>query len=499
VITAKPTIASRLNRLPIIPTHRRITCIIGVGLFFEFYEFFLASVLASAIAREFHIPNGSFLLQMLLASTSIGMLFGAIALNYLADRVGRRIAFFLNLGIYSLFSLVSAFSPNPLFLIITRFIAGVGVGAELPLCDSYLSDMLPSRSRGRFIAWAYTLSFFGLPLLGFLASLLVPHNLLGLSGWRWVCIVGALGAVIVWFLRQGLPESPRWLEAVGRTQEANTIVERMEAEARDVTHSELPAPQIDEVPAKATTPFQVITQPLYRGRVIMLSVFHFFQPFSINGFGLLVPLILRAKGLTIQDSLAYSAISYIGYPLGSFLATFIVERIERKWLLAISGLMMVIFGIGFGFSTAIVAILACGFVFTISSTIFGDAWHVYQGELFPTHARATVAGVAYSASRVSTALLPFILVPVLYGSGPVAVFVVIGVTTLIALADVVLFGPNTTGRSLEQVNPVGEGEAVSSNASEEVQAVPEVLPEKVHAESETKAASEASSDMASCR
>jgi len=96
-------------------------------------------------------------------------------------------------------------------------------------------------------------------------------------------------------------------------------------------------------------------------------------------------------------------------------------------------------------------ILACGFVFTISSTIFGDAWHVYQGELFPTHARATVAGVAYSASRVSTALLPFILVPVLYGSGPVAVFVVIGVTTLIALADVVLFGPNTTGRSLEKL------------------------------------------------
>ncbi len=453
----KYSVAARLNRLPITPTHRRVTFIIGVGLFFEFYEFFLISVLTTSIAREFHISPKSPLISLLIASTAIGMLFGTIGLNYLADRVGRRLAFMLNLGVYSLFSLLGAFSPNVYILIITRFLAGLGVGAELPLCDTYLSDMLPARSRGRYISWAYTLSFFGLPLLGFLASLLVPRIPLGLSGWRWLFIIGAFGSAIVWLLRRGLPESPRWLESVGRRQEAEEFVEQVEAEARKVTGSDtLPTPHAEEVPASAATPWRAMFQSQYRGRLIMLSVFHFFEPFSINGFGLLVPLILVAKGMTITNSLAYSATSYIGYPLGSLLAALIVERLERKWLLAITGVLMILFGIGFGFSTAANAILLFGFAFAICSTIFGNAWHVYQGELFPTHARATASGLAYSASRLSTALLPFILVPVLYRSGAVAVFAIIGVATLIAVADVVFFGPNTTGRPLELVNRVSD-------------------------------------------
>lgn len=114
---------------------------------------------------------------------------------------------------------------------------------------------------------------------------------------------------------------------------------------------------------------------------------------------------------------------------------------------------MILFGVAFGFSSASAAILFFGFAFAVCSTIFSDAWHIYQGELFPTYARATASGLAYSISRISTALLPFILLPVLFRDGPVAVFAVIGVATLIALADVVFFGPSTTGRPLEYVNP----------------------------------------------
>ena len=100
-------------------------------------------------------------------------------------------------------------------LIVTRFLAGIGIGAELPLVDAYLSELLPARHRGRYTAWAYTLGFIGVPAAGFLARMLVPRQPLGIDGWRWMFVAGSLGAAIVWALRAKLPESPRWLESVG--------------------------------------------------------------------------------------------------------------------------------------------------------------------------------------------------------------------------------------------------------------------------------------------
>ena len=124
-------------------------------------------------------------------------------------------------------------------LVVTRFFAGVGIGAELPIADSYLSDLLPPRDRGRYIAWAYTLGFLGVPASGFLARGLAPIAPLGIEGWRWMFVVGALGSVVVALLRRSLPESPRWLAANGRGEEADAVVRRFEA---DVPATELPEP-----------------------------------------------------------------------------------------------------------------------------------------------------------------------------------------------------------------------------------------------------------------
>jgi MFS transporter, putative metabolite:H+ symporter len=116
-------------------------------------------------------------------------------------------------------------------LVVTRFLAGVGIGAEPPIADSYLSDLLPPRRRGRFIAWAYTIGFLGVPASGFLARGLAPHTVAGVEGWRWMFVIGALGAVVVAVLRTSLPESPRWLASAGRMDEADAVVRRFEAEA----------------------------------------------------------------------------------------------------------------------------------------------------------------------------------------------------------------------------------------------------------------------------
>ena len=284
--------AARLNRLPPTRTHRQATVIAGIGSFFDLFDIFLAGVLGTVLTQQFALDR--LWLPAALSSAFVGMFIGATVLGRFADRFGRRTAFLLNLGIYSAFTLAGAFSVNATMLIVFRFLAGIGIGAELTLVDAYLSELLPARLRGRYTAWAYTLGFVGVPAAGLLGRILVPREPFGIDGWRWLFVIGSLGAVIVWFLRTRLPESPRWLESVGRTAEAEAIVERMEKEAGAGL---LPPMQTPLAVTGASRPgLSVLVSGEYRSRVLMLGVFHVFQTIGYYGFGTLVPLVLASKG-----------------------------------------------------------------------------------------------------------------------------------------------------------------------------------------------------------
>ena len=181
--TGDTTIAARLNRLPPTRTHVQATIIAGIGSFFDLFDIFLAGVLGTVLTQQFALDR--LWLPAALSSAFVGMFIGAIVLGRLADRVGRRTAFLLNLGIYSVFTLAGAFSVNAPMLIASRFLAGIGIGAELTLVDAYLSELLPASHRGRYTAWAYTLGFLGVPAAGLLGRLLVPLEPFGIEGWRW--------------------------------------------------------------------------------------------------------------------------------------------------------------------------------------------------------------------------------------------------------------------------------------------------------------------------
>ncbi len=198
-----------MDRLPITRTHRAAMLAVGLGLFFDVYEVFLGAVLAQVLVRQFHLPKTW--LPMLLGSGFLGMAIGATSLGRMADRLGRRRAFLMGLWLYSLFSLAGAFSTGPVMLLVARFLAGIGIGAEPPLADAYLGDLLPAKVRGRGTALAYTLGFLGVPCVGFLARASASAAPLGIAGWRWVFALGALGSVVLYPLRRRLPESPRWL------------------------------------------------------------------------------------------------------------------------------------------------------------------------------------------------------------------------------------------------------------------------------------------------
>jgi len=441
------SIAARLNRLPITRTHRVVVAIAGIGTFFDLFDIFLAGVLGAVLTDRFQLSRVA--LPAVLGSGFLGMFIGALALGWLADRVGRRRAFLINLAIYSGFTLLGAFSTNAAMLVATRFAAGIGIGAEPPLVDAYLSEFLPARERGRYTAAAYTFGFIGVPAVGFLARVLVPLQPGGIDGWRWLFVAGSIGGAIVWRMRAALPESPRWLESAGRHAEAEAITARLEAEA--AAAGPLPPAAADELPAAGSSGLATLLSPAYRGRTAAICVFHIFQTVGYYGFGTLVPLVLAAKGFSVVTSLTYTSIVFFGYPLGSGLSLPLVERFDRRWLIVASAILMALFGLALGGATMPAAIITFGFAYTVVANVFSNAFHIFQAEIFPTFVRATAAGTSYGLSRLSSAVMPFVLLPLLEQRGASAMLGAVALAMLIVVADIALFAPKTTGLALERV------------------------------------------------
>ncbi|MDQ0380162.1 MFS transporter [Amycolatopsis thermophila] len=443
-MTAAQSMTTRLDRLPVTRFHRLLIAVVGVATFFDLYDLFLASTVSTVLSKEFGVSSAE--TKPLLASAFLGAFVGAVALGRLADRIGRRRAFLLTLSVYSLFTLLGAFSTDVWMLVVCRFIAGIGIGAELPLADAYLADLLPAHARGKATAWAYTIGFCGVPAAGFLARGLVGEAPLGIAGWRWLFVIGALGAAIVWALRTGLPESPRWLIAQGRHDEAEKVIQRLEKSA-DGTVDTTPVPHVEARPQRFATLFR---KP-WRTRTAMLSAFQVLQVFGYYGFGSLVPIILTAKGFDVAHSLTFSALSFLGYPIGSALSIPLMERVQRKWLIVAAAAGMAVFGLAFGYSTTGTAIIVLGFCYTAVSNVFSNAYHAYQAEIFPTSLRATAAGSAYSLSRLMTAAMPYLLLPLLEAQGATAVFAVVALAMVLLILITAVFGPRTTGRSVDEI------------------------------------------------
>lgn len=445
-------LAARMSRLPMTPTHRRAVLAVGIGLFFDIYEIFLASTISAVLAEQFHLSKGA--LPFILGSTFVGMFFGAVVLGRLADRIGRRRAFLFNITLYSVATIVGAFAPSAAFLMVARFFAGAGVGAEHPLGDTYLSDLLPAKDRGRVSTWAYTLSFLGVPAVGFLAYGLTPHAPLGIDGWRWILILGAIGGVLVMWLRRGLPESPRWLASQGRTAEAEQVVTDLERQA-GLDQTPLTASELSTVAESAAPlPLGTLGRQPYLKRLIMMIVFQLLQGFGYYGFGTLASTVLVSRGYSVTDSLLYTALTFLGYPIGSLISTPIIARLERKFVIMGSAAVMIIFGLGFALSATPVLIVGLGFLTTVASNVFSNSYHIYQAEIFPTSLRSTAVGATYSLSRLMSGLQAFILIPVLTSGGAPAMFSLVGVIMLVVIGIVAVLGPRTSGRAVEDINPL---------------------------------------------
>src|SRR5271169_2607818 len=215
---------ARLDRLPISSFHYRIFWLVGAGMFFDGYDLYVAGgVLASTIQTKFStLPQN---LQFL-SLTFVGMTLGSLITGFVGDKMGRRFTYQVNLLIFGLASLAAAFAQDMGQLIVCRFVQGLGLGAEIVVGYSTLTEFVPPQTRGRWLAFMAFLVVAGFPVTALLSYLIIPA-----WGWRPMFVIAGIGSLVVWYLRKNLPESPRWLEQQGRTGEAEALMQSIETES----------------------------------------------------------------------------------------------------------------------------------------------------------------------------------------------------------------------------------------------------------------------------
>jgi MFS transporter, putative metabolite:H+ symporter len=316
---------------------------------------------------------------------------------------------------------------------------------------AYLSELAPKAIRGRAFAVNQAIGFVCVPVISFLAYMLVPTAPLGLEGWRWVVLIGALAAPVVVYLRLGLPESPRWLAKHGRLDEADRVLSGIEAKIEAEYGRPLPAPGPTEPVAPASR-FVDLWAPGVRARVILMSVFNIFQTIGFYGFNNWVPSLLVKQGITVSTSLGYTTVIALAAPLGPLLGFFLGDRLERKWIIVAAAGAILVCGLIFGQARDSALIIAMGVALTLAANIMSFSFHAYQQELFPTGIRARAAGFVYSWSRLSVIFSSFIIAFILNASGAFGVFVFIAAAMGVVMATIGIFGPRTTNLALEEIS-----------------------------------------------
>jgi MFS transporter, putative metabolite:H+ symporter len=442
------SIASRVERLPLSRFHRRFITLISLGGWFDFYDIFMMAYIGAALQHSHFLTLAEF--SHMIAAGFCGMFVGTVIFGMGSDYFGRRFAFVLMLLIYSVFTLLGAFAPNGSALIVLRGLAGIGIGAELVVIDTYVSEMVPGRARGRYVAITQFVGFTAIPVVALLSRLLVPTRWL-VDGWRWVMLIGAVGALFAWYIRRRLPESPRWCESAGRHEQAELIMRAIEKEVETEIRKPLPAPDPLTVTPSQRMPFRELWHPAYRGRTVMLMVFHLLQTIGLYGFANWAPTFLLKQGKSLGQSLEYSFLIAIVSPLGPLLGILTAERVERKQAIVILSLLMAITGLGFPFASRAMAVVGIGALLTVFSYWFSAVLHAYQAELFPTRARATGVGFTYSWSRLS-AVFSTLIIGVLLSKGVLAVFVFMAAAMIGVALVVGIFGPRTNKVPLEQIS-----------------------------------------------
>lgn len=438
--TEELKIGARMDALTTNKEHRKLFAYIGAGAMIDAYDVYIAAGVSAALVSTGFAGVSE--VAVFMSMTFFGMLLGAATAGFVGDKFGRRMSYQINLLVFAVAGFAAALAPSFEFLVGTRFIMGIGLGAELVLAAAILGEFVPPRSRGRWTALLGILVNSGLLFASAIGALVISN-----FGWRWMFVIGAVLAVIVWIARTRCPESPRWLVVRGRLPEAQAIVERFEKHSATTLETNPPSPVVEAAESKDTVkrPFW---QLVVLGTVATVGVNMF-----VYGFISWMPTFFVEQGIDVSSSLAYTTAMALGAPGGGLVCLLLINRLNRRTAVVAFSIIVIPLGLAYAAAQSIVMIVIIGIALvTAIYTLVTFVLYSYMPELYPTRYRLRGTGISYTFARGASIVVPFVMSGLFVSFG---IFGPIGFVCAMAVCMIIVvfaIPVETRGRSLEDIS-----------------------------------------------
>ncbi len=447
--TIESFVGNALDEAKISPLHKKIVALIAAGYFFDVIDFtILGSIIPFILKSGFTSPAEAAAIG---SAAIFGMAIGTAGQGQFSDGFGRRFIYQFNLLLFGVFTILGALAPSVTLLVICRFIAGLGLGAEQPLAFAYAGEYAPKRIRGRILAIVHFIGGacvwpIGTALaLGF-SSLMDAQGVANPADytWRGIWLIIGAGSLIVWVFRFTLPESPRYLATHGRGEEAIKVLGRLGIDGPK-------EPLTTDVASNTKSdPFAVVFR-MFPTRVIAgMICFTAFFGIAI-GLSAWLPNIMNAKGFTITKSLQYTLAMNFAVPCASIFMMYALDKYGRKITSICAFIGAGLMAIVFANAGTPLELMVAGFVMVFFVQVAGNAMQIFASEVFPTNARASGFGWASGVGRLATAFILPTILWVQNGFGLMTVFVCLATLLFIAAISVTQLGPEARQKGLDEV------------------------------------------------
>jgi MFS transporter, putative metabolite:H+ symporter len=434
-------LSAKIDSLKRFPIKTSIIFAIGLSSFFAYYDITNYSYISPVLKTQWNVTDSD--IAGGATMTIFGYVIGAIVITAVSDSKGRKTAFILSVIVLGVGSFLTSTAQNMTEMQIFRLLTGIGIGSEIVMASVYMGEISPRLKRGKYTSLIIVIGWAGLTASGPVSLVLIQQNeLLGVDGWRIVMGLSGLPALVSLLFRVRMPESPRWLVSKGKIKEVNSVLSSL---------------GLSPLKAREFHPSREgrgITK-LFLDRKITLRIAFLTGVWFLTLVPIYASLLLVVEyvnqGFSLSESISINILSSVGFIAGGILSIQLAEKFERKYQIAVSGVIM-----GFGFILRgflindYIGLVIAGFI-----TFAANAWLVsslltYTAENFPTKIRSSASGVTEGISRIIGAIGPFVFV-FLQPFGFLNVMMGIALFSFVA-AGIVLLGINTRGKPLEKLS-----------------------------------------------